>query len=59
MSPRTGRPTDDPKEISMRIRISEADREALETGSRRMGVTMAEFIRRAIHKLSDETERKD
>ena len=59
MSPRTGRPTDDPKGISVRIRISEKDREALEKGSKKMGITMAEFVRRAIHRLAEEIERKD
>ena len=59
MSPRTGRPTEDPKWMSIRVRISEKDREAIETGSKRMGVTMAEFIRRAVHKLAEETNRKD
>lgn len=54
MSPRTGRPTDDPKEFSVRVRISQTDREALEEGSNRLGITMAEFIRKAIRKLAEE-----
>ena len=52
-----GRPTEEPRDVNMRIRISEKDREVLEKGSRKLGITMAEFIRRAIHRLSEEIER--
>lgn len=54
MSPRTGRPTDDPKDVQMRIRISKADKEKLRYCAERLGVTEAEVMRRGIDKLYKE-----
>jgi len=48
MSPRTGRPTNDPKNLSTRIRLSEQDIEMLEICAKQTGMTKAEIIRQGI-----------
>jgi len=63
MSPRTGRPTDDPKGEKIGIRLSEADLEKLEYCSSRTGLTRAAIIRKGIDivynelKLSEANEK--
>ena len=60
MSPRTGRPTTDPKTVNMRIRISEKDAKKLEYCSDKTGLTKADVIRKGIdivyHQLTDSKE---
>ena len=46
--PRTGRPTDDPKKLSTRIRLSEEDIKKLEYCHEVLGLTKAEVIRQGI-----------
>lgn len=53
MSPRTGRPTDNPKVLSTRIRLSEEDIKMLEFCSNMTGKTKAEIIREGIRKVYD------
>lgn len=48
MSPRTGRPTDDPKKLNTRIRLSEEDVKRLEYCAEKTGLTKAEIIRQGI-----------
>lgn len=48
MSPRTGRPTDDPKDLSVRIRLSQTDQEKLAYCQEKTGKTKAEIIRIGI-----------
>lgn len=48
MSPRTGRPTNDPKINNTRIRLSDADVQRLEYAARVLELTRAEVIRRGI-----------
>lgn len=54
MSPRTGRPTDDPKTLNTRVRLSSDDVNRLEFCSKETGKTKAEIIRIGIKKVYDE-----
>ncbi|MDF2855860.1 MAG: hypothetical protein K0Q87_1711 [Neobacillus sp.] len=52
MAPRTGRPhSDNPKILSTRIRLSEADIEKLDYSCKALGITKAEIIRQGIEKM--------
>jgi len=51
MSPRTGRPTDDPKKHETRIRMSDEDVRLLEACSKALGTTKAEVIRLGIREI--------
>lgn len=57
MSPRTGRPTDNPKILNTRIRLSEEDIERLNYCSKEMGKTKAEVIRIGIKKVYTELKK--
>jgi predicted DNA-binding protein len=64
MSPRTGRPTDDPKKNRMEVRLSEAEVERLEYCSRMTGKSKGEIIRIGIDTIYNqlketETQEKD
>lgn len=48
MSPRTGRPTDDPKPHNTRVRMSDADLKKLDYCCDVLGLTKAEVIRQGI-----------
>lgn len=54
MSPRTGRPTDNPKKISMPVRLSDDDIQRLEYCSDKTGKSKAEIIRIGIEKVYEE-----
>jgi hypothetical protein len=54
MSPRTGRPTDNPRPNKISIRISDEDKEILEEYCRENGVNKTEAISRGIKKLGEE-----
>jgi len=51
MSPRTGRPTSNPKGTSQHVRLDEQTLEILDAYTKQEGVTRAEAIRRGILKL--------
>ncbi len=51
MSPRTGRPTNDPKKLSTRIRLSEEDVRILDYCAKVTGLTKAEIIRQGIKEV--------
>ena len=51
MSPRTGRPTDNPRPNKLSIRISNEDKEILEKYCEEEGVNRTEAISRGIKKL--------
>lgn len=53
MSPRTGRPTDEPKTLSTRIRMSKEDIERLEYCAEVTGKSKAEIIREGIKIVYD------
>lgn len=51
MSPRTGRPTSDPKKYETRIRMSEEDLRLLQYCCEATGRTKAEIIREGIREV--------
>ena len=51
MSPRTGRPTDNPKKHETRIRMSDEDIEILEYCCKATGKTKADIIREGIREV--------
>lgn len=56
--PRTGRPTNDPKTVSVRIRLSESDQMKLEYCSGTTGKTKAEIIREGIDNVYNELRKQ-
>lgn len=57
MSPRTGRPTDNPKRHETRIRMSDEDIQILEFCCKETGLTKAEIIRKGIRKVYNELKK--
>ena len=53
MSPRTGRPTDEPKTLSTRIRLSQEDADRLNYCAEKTGKPKAEIIREGIKAIYD------
>lgn len=51
MSPKTGRPTTDPKRHETRIRMSDEDVRLLEACSKALGITKTEVIRQGIREV--------
>lgn len=51
MSPRTGRPTNDPKKLSTRIRLSDDDIKRLEFCCEKTGLKKSEVIRQGIKEV--------
>ena len=51
MSPRTGRPTDDPKKHEIRIRMSDEDARILEICCKETGLNKSEVIRQGIREI--------
>lgn len=49
--PRTGRPTDDPKSIPYKVRLSNGDIEKLDYCQKMLGLTKAEIIRQGIEEV--------
>jgi len=58
MSPRTGRPTDNPKSDRITVRLDERSKEVLTLYCAQEEVERAEAIRRGIKKLADELKQK-
>ena len=58
MSPRTGRPTEDPKRSRVQMRISEREIEMLEFCCKKAGLTKADVIRRGIQLVYKELTEK-
>lgn len=58
MSPRTGRPTDDPKPHRESFRLSNNDIEKLEFCMRETGMTKTDVIRKGINKVYEEIIKK-
>lgn len=54
MSPRTGRPTDNPRPNKISIRISDEDKETLENYCDKKSVNKTEAISRGIKKLGED-----
>lgn len=53
-----GRPTDNPKDISLKIRLDKDTAETLDNCVRALKVSKAEVIRRGIHKVNDGLNKK-
>lgn len=59
MSAKVGRPpSDNPKDLNTRIRLSESDRQKLEYAAEVLGLTKAEVIRQGIEALYKKAQRK-
>lgn len=58
MTPRMGRPTDNPKRHETRIRMSDEDVEILEYCCNKTGDTKADIIRKGIRKVYNELKNK-
>lgn len=57
MSPRTGRPTDNPKGTSIHVRLDKECEEILKAYCERENVSKMEATRRGIKKLKSEMEK--
>ena len=57
MAPRTGRPTDEPKTLSTRIRLSEEDINRLEYCCQQLAISKSEVMRLGIKKVYEELKR--
>lgn len=57
MSPRTGRPTNNPKTLNTRIRMSKEDIDKLEYCCKKTGKLKSEIIREGIDKVYKELEK--
>lgn len=57
MSPRTGRPTNDPKSLNTRIRLSEEDISMLDFCCKKTGMKKSEVIRLGIKKVYEEVKK--
>lgn len=51
MSPRTGRPTDDPKQTTIKFRISDEDVKRLEYCVEKTGLSKSEILRQGIKEV--------
>ena len=58
MTPRTGRPTEDPKVNQYRIRLTDEELEKLNYCSKTTGKTKADIIREGIDKVYNELNKK-
>jgi len=59
MSPRTGRPpSDNPKDLNTRIRLSESDRKKLNFSAEILGLTKAEIIRQGINEMYEKVKKE-
>ncbi|MCQ5128243.1 CopG family transcriptional regulator [Butyricicoccus faecihominis] len=53
-----GRPTDNPKDITMKIRFDRDTSELLTLCSEQMNISRAEVVRRGVRKMYDDLEKK-
>lgn len=51
MSPRTGRPTDNPKPYKLTVRVDEESKKILDQYTEQEGISQMEAIRRGIKRL--------
>lgn len=58
MSPRTGRPTDNPKNDRIGIRLSEGEKKMLDYCCEVYGLSKTEVIRRGIKELYEKATKK-
>ena len=53
-----GRPTDNPKDISLKVRLDQETSEKLDDCVRVLEVSKAEVVRRGVHKVHDDLQKK-
>lgn len=53
-----GRPTDNPKDISLKVRLDKGTSEKLDECVEELGVSKAEVVRRGVHKVHDDLKKK-
>ena len=53
-----GRPTDNPKDISLKVRLDKGTAEKLDECAEELEVSKAEVIRRGVHKVHDDLMKK-
>lgn len=53
-----GRPTDNPKDISLKVRLDKETSEKLDDCVRALDVSKAEVVRRGVHRLHDDLNKK-
>jgi len=58
VSPRTGRPTEDPKKLRLELRLSDRDAEKLDFCCKSLNLTKAEVLRRGLDKVYQEAQNK-
>jgi predicted DNA-binding protein len=58
MPKKMGRPTDSPKDISLRIRINAQTDEKLKECSQTLDVTKSEVVRQGINRIHDDLKNK-
>ncbi len=58
VSPRTGRPTNDPKNNQYRIRLSDKEVEMLEYCCKKTGLSKSDIVRKGIEKVYNEIKDK-
>lgn len=51
MSPRTGRPTDDPKRSTIKFRVSDEDIKRLQFVSEKTGLSKSEILRQGVREI--------
>ena len=52
-----GRPTDSPKDITIKIRFDKDTSEKLEKCSEKLEISRAEVVRRGVHKMYDDIKK--
>ena len=57
MSPRTGRPTDDPKHSTVKIRVSDEDIKRLNFISEKTGLSKSEILRQGIKEFYERVKK--
>lgn len=58
LTPRTGRPTDDPKTLRVGIRLSEVESEKLDYCCEKLALSKTEVIKKGINKVYNELIKK-
>lgn len=59
MSPRTGRPTDNPKKTEIKIRATKEDKEKLLYCCEKTGMTQYEVVMKGINTVYNELKEKE
>lgn len=53
-----GRPTDNPKDISLKVRLDDDTAKKLDECAHALTVSKAEIVRRGVHRLHDDLMKK-